>query len=105
MSGLSLAEGRVVVADKTADAGQDVFLCLEADKLIVNPGGDKASLVALDRRTGRVVWAAPGEPAAYASFILGEFGGRRQIVGYDRTSVGGWDVATGERLWRLGLAQ
>jgi len=71
------------------------------DKLIVNPGSAKASLVALDRRNGRVVWAAPGEPAAYASFILGVFGGRRQIVGYDRTSAGGWHVETGERLWRL----
>jgi outer membrane protein assembly factor BamB len=71
------------------------------DKLIVNPGGAKASLVALDRRTGRVAWAVPGEAAAYASFILGEFGGRRQIVGYDKTSAGGWDVATGRRLWRL----
>jgi len=181
LSGLSVAAGRVVVADKAAGAGADVFRCLEADtgrevwkleypaaekmdfsnapratpviheglvfllgafgdlhclrldsgktvwkrrlaqefggkvsewgfcatplvagdKLIVNPGGPEASLVALDRRTGRVVWAAPGEGAAYASFILGTFGGREQIVGYDKTSAGGWDVKTGERLWRL----
>ena len=26
---------------------------------------------------------------------------RRQIVGYDKDSLGGWDVKTGERLWRL----
>lgn len=181
MSGVAVAEGRVVVADKTADAREDLFRCLEADtgrevwklaypapgkmdystapratpvvceglvyllgafghlhclklgsgevvwkkrleqdfggrvpewgfcatplvvdnKLIVNPGGVKASLVALDRRTGQVVWASPGERPAYASFILGVFGGRRQIVGYDKTSAGGWDVETGERLWRL----
>lgn len=71
------------------------------DLLVVNPGGTNASLVALDRVTGRTRWTTPGEPAAYAAFICGEFGGRRQIVGYDKTSLGGWDVKTGARLWRL----
>ena len=71
------------------------------DFLIVNPGGAKSSLVALDRVTGRTRWATPGLPAAYSAFICGEFGGRRQIVGYDRDSLGGWDVKTGARLWKL----
>ncbi|MEQ2005860.1 MAG: PQQ-binding-like beta-propeller repeat protein [Limisphaerales bacterium] len=71
------------------------------DLLIVNPGGPKASMVALDAATGRTRWTTPGEPAAYAAFICGEFGGRRQIVGYDKVSLGGWDVKTGARLWQL----
>ena len=71
------------------------------DLLIVNPGGKKASLVALDPVTGRTRWATPGSPAAYSAFIWGEFGGRRQLVGYDKTSLGGWDVKTGARLWQL----
>jgi outer membrane protein assembly factor BamB len=69
--------------------------------LIVNPGGAKASLVALDKNTGRTRWTTPGNPAAYAAFICGEFGGRRQIVGYDQLSLGGWDAKTGARLWQL----
>lgn len=71
------------------------------DLLIVNPGGTNASLVALDRATGRTRWTTPGAPAAYAAFICGEFGGRRQIVGYDQHSLGGWDFKTGKRLWQL----
>ena len=71
------------------------------DLLIVNPGGRNASLVALDRVTGHTRWTAPGAPAAYAAFICGVFGGRRQIVGYDRHSLGGWDVKTGHRLWQV----
>jgi outer membrane protein assembly factor BamB len=71
------------------------------DLLIVNPGGTDASLVALDCATGRTRWATPGSPAAYSAFICGEFGGRRQVVGYDQDSLGGWDVKTGERLWQL----
>jgi outer membrane protein assembly factor BamB len=71
------------------------------DLLIVSPGAEKASVVALELATGATRWASPGPPAAYAAFICGEFGGRRQIIGYDRVSLGGWDVKTGERLWRL----
>jgi outer membrane protein assembly factor BamB len=71
------------------------------DLLIVNPGGPQASLVALDARTGRHRWKSPGSPAAYASFIAATLGGRRQIVGYDEFSLGGWDPKTGERLWKL----
>lgn len=71
------------------------------EKLIVNPGAKHASLVALDRLTGEVVWTSPGQPAGYSSFIVGTFGGVRQIVGYDAVSLGGWDPATGRRLWTL----
>jgi outer membrane protein assembly factor BamB len=71
------------------------------DKLIVNPGAPDASLAALSLETGEVLWTTPGEQAAYASLILGTFGGVRQIVGYDAVSLGGWDPNTGQRLWRL----
>jgi outer membrane protein assembly factor BamB len=71
------------------------------DLLIVNPGGPDASLVALDCATGRTRWTTPGPASAYSAFICGQFGGRRQIVGYDQDSLGGWDVKSGERLWRL----
>ncbi len=71
------------------------------DCLIVNPGAADASLVALDLCTGKVIWKTPGPPAAYASLIVGTFGGVRQIVGYDAKSLGGWDPNTGQRLWTL----
>ena len=71
------------------------------DKLIVNPGAKDAALVALDAATGKELWRCPGQAAAYASFIVGRFGGVRQIVGYDAISLGGWDIETGRRLWTL----
>ncbi len=71
------------------------------DLLIVNPGATNASLAALDCTTGRTRWTTPGLPPAYSAFICGEFGSRRQIVGYDERSLGGWDLKTGQRLWQL----
>ena len=71
------------------------------DKLIVNPGAPKASVVALNRVSGKVIWKTPGPGAAYAPFISANFHGRRQIVGYDATSLGGWDIYTGKRIWTV----
>ena len=70
-------------------------------KLIVNPGGESAGVAALEPATGAVIWTAAAGPAAFSSFIAAELGGRRQLVGYDQTSLGGWDIATGRRIWRL----
>ena len=70
-------------------------------KLIVNPGGPEASVVALDPATGDVRWKTAGHAAAFSSFVVGTLGGRRQLVGFDATSLGGWDIASGERLWTL----
>jgi outer membrane protein assembly factor BamB len=71
------------------------------DMLIVNPGGTNASIAALDLATGATRWTTPGGQAAYAAFIMGNFGGQWQLVGYDHYSLGGWDPCTGKRLWQL----
>jgi hypothetical protein len=69
-------------------------------KLVINPGGKDASVVALDPKTGDTVWKAPGGPASYGSMIAGTFGGKLQVIGFDLESMCGWDAATGKRLWR-----
>jgi outer membrane protein assembly factor BamB len=71
-----------------------------AEKLIINPGVADSSLVALDRKTGRLIWKTSGHAAAYSAFVIDKLGGRQQIVGYDSASLGGWDLATGKRLWQ-----
>jgi outer membrane protein assembly factor BamB len=69
--------------------------------LIVNPGAPRASLVALRPADGELIWQTPGDPAGFGSLIVAQLGGRRQIVGHDKISLGGWDPQTGRRLWRL----
>ena len=71
------------------------------DKLIVAPGAPQASVVAFDLKTGKVVWKTPGHAAAYSAFVVGTWGGVRQIVGYDVAGLGGWDPRTGRRLWEM----
>ena len=71
------------------------------DRLIVQPGGKAASLAALDLKTGKTLWTTPGRPPGYSCLIHARLGGVAQVVGYDAVSIGGWDPATGRRLWEL----
>ncbi len=74
---------------------------LAEGKLIVQPGGRLANLVALDAQSGDVVWKTdPGLPG-HSSFIQASLGGTKQVIGYDEASLGGWDLATGQRLWGI----
>lgn len=72
---------------------------LHDGRLIVQPGGREASLIALDPKTGDVLWESPGRRASYAGFIVATVHGKAQLIGYDEETLGGWDAATGRRLW------
>jgi outer membrane protein assembly factor BamB len=74
---------------------------LAGGKLIVNPGGTGGAAAALDPDSGKVLWTSQEGRPNYASFIAGAFGGVEQVIGYDETSLGGWDLATGRRLFSL----
>ncbi len=70
-------------------------------KIILQPGGTEASLVALDCETGDVEWKTAGVEPSYSSFVAKTVGEQQQVIGYDARSLGGWDVSTGRRLWSL----
>jgi outer membrane protein assembly factor BamB len=71
-------------------------------KLILNPGGPKASLIALNPANGEEIWRTPGAPSAFCSFVVLKLKDHPpQLVGFDKNSLGGWDMATGKRLWNL----
>ena len=70
-------------------------------KLIVQPGAASAALVALDPENGDVIWETPGHKSAYAALLPVTLAGKTQVVGYDATTLGGWDIATGKRIWEL----
>jgi outer membrane protein assembly factor BamB len=70
---------------------------------VCTPGGSEATLVALNKKTGDVIWksALPeGDEAAYASAIVFEVGGIRQYVQLLEKGLVGVDAKTGKLLWR-----
>jgi outer membrane protein assembly factor BamB len=76
---------------------------VDGDRLVCTPGGKEATLVALDKKTGDVIWksAVPGgDQAAYASIIIVNAGGVKQYVQFLQKGVVGVDAKTGKFLWR-----
>lgn len=75
---------------------------IDGNKLICTPGGEGATLVALDKLTGRTIWksAVPGNPgAAYCSAIAIDFEGQRQYVQFTHNALIGVAAADGKFLW------
>ncbi|MEW6128154.1 MAG: PQQ-binding-like beta-propeller repeat protein [Acidobacteriota bacterium] len=86
---------------------------VDGDLVVVTPGGEQATMLALNKKTGAVIWksAIPGsDPAAYASAIVVQAGGRKQYVQFLSQGIVGVDAKTGDFLWRYkdavkGMAQ
>jgi len=76
---------------------------LDGEKLLCTPGGTNATLVALNKNTGAVIWqsAVPGaDEATYASAILVEAAGVRQYVQFLAKGLVGVEAKSGKFLWR-----
>jgi len=76
---------------------------IDGDKVYCTPGGKNGVIVALDKMTGRTIWATTGldELSAYCSPILIERGGNRLLIDLIQKSVICVDADTGEVIWRV----
>jgi outer membrane protein assembly factor BamB len=69
------------------------------EKVLVNAGGPNASLVALNKKDGSVIWKAESDSAGYSSAMPVQVGRTTQIVFFtDRRAVG-VDLKDGHFLW------
>ncbi len=81
-------------------------LLIDDDCVIVTPGGTKALMAALDKRTGRTLWTAKpldADDTSHSSPILFRYAGRRMIANCSSAHGFGVDADTGELLWTVPL--
>jgi outer membrane protein assembly factor BamB len=81
-------------------------LLVDGPRVIVTPGGTKALMAALDKRTGETVWTT--EPlgtdrTSHSSPILLRYAGRRLIANCSSAHGFGVDANTGKLLWTIPL--
>jgi outer membrane protein assembly factor BamB len=76
---------------------------IDGDKVICTPGGKDAAVVALNKKTGQILWTSKGlsQSSAYCSPILVERGGKRLIVTLVEKALVGIDAATGQVCWTV----
>jgi outer membrane protein assembly factor BamB len=90
---------------------------VDGDRIICTPGAAEATLMALDKRTGKPIWKCkvPEGPtgdrgflgtsgAAYASVLAVDFEGIRQYVQLTATTLVGVAASDGTLLWRYDRA-
>ncbi len=76
---------------------------IDGNALICSPGGGTATVVALNKKNGEVIWKASLEEkdaASYSSPIVATIDGTKQYVLYLGKGVVGLRADTGELLWR-----
>lgn len=69
------------------------------ERLLINAGGPEASIVALNKKDGSVIWKSQSDKAGYSSAMLSEVGGVPQVVFFTARRVVGLDVRDGRLLW------
>jgi outer membrane protein assembly factor BamB len=73
---------------------------VDGDRVIVTPGGPGASVVALAKTSGDLVWKSQSDPAGYSSPMPFDFGGSRRVVVFTARGALALDMKNGELLWR-----
>ena len=75
---------------------------VDGEQVLFTPGGARGTLVALNKKTGAVIWQSKEwtDDAHYSSIILAEIGGVRQYVQLTDKSVAGVAPKDGKVLWR-----
>lgn len=77
-------------------------LLYDGDVLYCTPGGSGASLVALDRNTGKMIWKSKGNgnKSAYCSPVMIKVQNRKIIITMMENSVCAFEASTGKLLWQ-----
>jgi outer membrane protein assembly factor BamB len=76
---------------------------IDGDTLVCTPGGAEATIVALNKKTGDVIWKSRvegGDAAGYASPMVVEADGVKQYVNFLGKGLIGVEAKTGKFLWR-----
>jgi len=69
------------------------------NKVLLNPGGPGASIVALNKADGSVIWKSQSDKAGYSSGIPVEINGTTQVVFFTSERAVGLDAKDGRLLW------
>ena len=69
--------------------------------LIINVGGNSGALMAYNAETGEEKWSWKADSVSYASPIVADLGGIRQVITVSQQSIIGVAADSGALLWRI----
>jgi outer membrane protein assembly factor BamB len=86
---------------KRPEWGYSESVLVDGDKILCTPGGTNGAIIALDKKTGNLIWQTKDftDGAHYSSLVCAEIGDVKQYVQLTAESVVGVDTK-GQMLWR-----
>ncbi|MEW6160395.1 MAG: PQQ-binding-like beta-propeller repeat protein [Verrucomicrobiota bacterium] len=95
------SKAREGTAARRGNSGSAV---IDQSRIFVPVGSTKgATIVCFDKLTGKELWRALNDEAAYSSLKVGDLAGVRQVVAFTAEALAGLDCQTGKVLWRVPL--
>ena len=88
--------------------GYSESVLIDGDRLICTPGGEGATMVALDKKNGEVIWKAvrPGDRGAgHSSVVISQVGSTKVYVQTTASGALGVRAADGKLLWSQEIDQ
>jgi outer membrane protein assembly factor BamB len=73
---------------------------IDGENVLIDCGGPGASTIALNKKTGDLVWKAGDEEAGYGSVHIAQVDGKRTALVFKANALVGHDAAKGTVLWR-----
>jgi outer membrane protein assembly factor BamB len=111
VSGINAVDGKVIWKTNVKEKYEGVCgnwgfaesVLVVDNKVIYTPGGNKTTLVALDKNTGETIWASEtlSDAAVFVSPILIEYNGMRQIVSVTKSYILGVSPNDGKIIWKF----
>ncbi len=106
----NVADGKVVWQRAMRDFGGGTpgwgyteSVLVDGNKVVCTPGGEQGAIVALDKKTGELIWQSKDltDPAHYASVIAANHSGKRQYIQLTVKHVAGISADDGKLLWSI----
>jgi outer membrane protein assembly factor BamB len=106
LSALDLSTGRVLWRTDAPPAPPEFGtamspIVVDANVIAHIGANDAGALTAFDTATGKPRWRWTGDGPAYASPVIADIAGTRQLVTQSENAVVGIDVSDGRLLWRI----
>lgn len=104
-----VSKGKVIWKADMKDFGGKVpgwgyceSLLVDGNKVVCTPGGGKGAVVALDKKTGAVLWQSKDftDEAHYSSIITADLNGAHQLIQLTPKIIVGLNSKDGSVLWR-----
>ncbi|QDV41221.1 outer membrane biogenesis protein BamB [Stieleria neptunia] len=78
---------------------------IASERILLPVGGRNSAMIALNKRTGELIWKSGDDPASYSSALPVTVLEKQLVIGLLQNSLCGFDLHAGSQLFRVALSR